>query len=203
MGAVSFMQCGYGENYKDVFNDLVNEATYEYGNNDYNGTISTCFISSYKKMADVYSASVEKTARKLAAGNMDDVYKRNCVVLDLGIVHYEIVKVKKIIPKITRKAEYKQKYAVMRWEDNEIFSKMIKHYDTKKEADADAIRRSLKNPNDSYFVVKRMINTNNGDDTVTQFKTEIIKRKTKPKTIPEGCIVKEIHKYLFYGVASE
>ena len=198
MGASNFIQTGYGCNAGEVFDLLVKEAEYERGHDGYNGTISTCTYIGCKKVSDIYNKSVDKKAYKIIE---NDNYGRKweAKALDLGIVRYEVIRVKKVVPKTKKKAEFKQRYAVILLNSN----KMKAHFETKKEADEDALKRILKNPNEEYIVCKRSININNGDDTVTEFKVEVSERKSKPKNIPTGCILREIHKYLFYGFAAE
>ncbi len=203
MGATNVIKAGYGENVRDVFDYLVKKAIREYGEDRYNGTISTCSLGSCTKLADTYSTSVEKKALKIAYEKVDDLWKGDCVALDLGVCRYDLIRIKKVIPKIKKKAEFRQRYVVMLLDSNGFLSKRVSHFETKKEADEDAMKRIMKNPNENYFVSKRSININNGDDVVTEFKVEVSERKSKPKTIPEGCVLKEIHKYIFYGMAAE
>lgn len=202
MGASNFIETGYGSNAGEVFDLLVKDAEYEKGHDRYNGTISTCSYVGCKKVADVYTKSVDKKAYKIIE---DDNYGRKweAKALDLGVVRYEIVRIKKVIPKSKKKAEFRQRYAVMLLDSYGVLYKMKAHFETKKEADEDALKRILKNPNEKYVVCKKAININNGDDTVTEFKVEVSERKSKPKTIPAGCILREIHKYIFYGFAAE
>lgn len=207
MGAVDIITFGEGTNYKDVFNQLVQEAIYEYGNDSYNGTISTCRIGNYscEKFADVYSPSIEKKAYKIARDRIDDMAKCDCEAFDLGVIRYEIIKVKKSLPKINKVAIYKQQYAVIKIDGNGKES-VVKSFETKKIADDYAVKLAFANVGknmETYFVAKRPVNINNGNDKVTEFKLEIKKQKSKPKTVPKGCIVNEIHRYLFYGLAAE
>ena len=91
----------------------------------------------------------------------------------------------------------------MKYEDNGFLAKVVSHFATKTEADEEAVKLILKNPNIGYYVSKRMINISNGEDKVTEFKVEVSERKSKPKNVPKGCALREIHKYVFYGWASK
>lgn len=202
MGAINFVKTGYGINPGEVFESIVKKAEYEYGHDKYNGTISTCDYSGCRKIADIYTKSVDKKAMKIIEDE-DYGQKWEARALDLGVVRYDIIYVKKRIPTIRKKAEYKLRYAVMKYEDNGFLAKVVSHFATKTEADEEAVKLILKNPNIGYYVSKRMINISNGEDKVTEFKVEVSERKSKPKNVPKGCALREIHKYVFYGWASK
>ena len=83
-GAQPFAQVGDGKYAKEVFNKLVDEATYEYGHDPYNGTISTTnFGGSTIKIADTYSEEADAKAREYIE-NDDNGDKWVSKCLDLG-----------------------------------------------------------------------------------------------------------------------
>ena len=134
MGATNFLKTGYGTDPRMVFDELVKQAEYERGHDIYSGTIYTCRYAGCRKITDSYTASADKKARKLIE---DEDYgeKWSAKALDLGVVKYEIVRVKKIIPKFKKKAEYKLRYAVMIFDENSLYPNVHSHFATKTEAD--------------------------------------------------------------------
>lgn len=200
MGAQNFSIVGYGTSPREVFDGLVQDAEYEYGHDSYNGTISTCSLGRMKKVADKYTKSVDDKAHKIIE---DEDYgeKWEARVLDLGVVRYELYSAKKVTHKAKRVAEYRQRFVVLNI-DPFGKDKVVSHFATKKEADDEALRLIAKYPKNDYAVAKRSININNGDDIVTDFKTEKKIRASKPKSVPKGSILREVHKYVFYGWAA-
>ena len=105
MGAINFTEEAFSTSAEAAFNSLVEDAVYRNGHDSYNGTISTCVLRRVRKMADKYSKTVEKKAHDLIMKE-DYGIKWEAECLDLGVVHYEIVKVKKVTKKISKPAEY-------------------------------------------------------------------------------------------------
>lgn len=200
MGAQNFSIVGYGTSAREVFEGLVQDAEYEYGHDSYNGTISTCSLGRMKKVADKYTKSVDGKAHKIIEDE-DYGVKWEARVLDLGVVRYELYSAKKVAHKAKKVAEYRQRFVILNL-DSCGREKMVSHFATKKEADDEALRLIAQYPKNDYVVAKRSINVNRGDDVVTEFKTETKVRASKPKTIPKGSILREVHKYIFYGWAA-
>jgi hypothetical protein len=198
MGACGFCEHIEGYNAGECFDRLVSDAISEYGNDPYNGTISTCSMGRVKTISKKYSNAVNEKAMKMI---QDEDYGRKWVasVLDLGVVGYDIISITKKAPTTKTKAKYVQKYAVIR--DEERGEKVIASFDSKTEADEKAIKLTMDNPLKTYFVAKRPVNINNGDDTVTNI---IVKRERREKPLKpnKNRIVKEVHKYIFYGLAA-
>ena len=92
MGACSFMEIGYGKDARTAYDDLVEQNEYEYGHDSYNGTISTTYgfrmarceldCSSNAK----WNKTREKKAYDLAYERLDNLEKRDCECIDLGVV---------------------------------------------------------------------------------------------------------------------
>ena len=75
MGACSFVNKGRGKSMRDVYTDLVDEATSEYGYDSYNGTIST--TSSYQDITNEWKASKEDI-RTFISKKLENASKRDC-----------------------------------------------------------------------------------------------------------------------------
>lgn len=83
-GAQPFANVGDGKYAKEVFNKLVDEATYECGHDPYNGTISTTnFGGSVIKIADTYSEEADVKAKEYIEKD-DNGEKWVSKCLDLG-----------------------------------------------------------------------------------------------------------------------
>ena len=84
-GAQPFAQVGDGKSAKEVFNKLVDEATYECGHDPYNGTISTTNFggSNVIKIADTYSEEADVKAKEYIEKD-DNGEKWISKCLDLG-----------------------------------------------------------------------------------------------------------------------
>lgn len=95
MGACSFMKESYGKDYKDAYNNAVESAIRYYGENPYNGTISTtcgcrklyCEIDGSNSN---WTKTREKKAYEIAYKKLDDLEKYECMVIDLGRVSNRI-----------------------------------------------------------------------------------------------------------------
>lgn len=94
MGAQSFVTYGYGKTLKDAYENAKQEAIQYYGENPYNGTISTtytcmltrCVVDSETR----WSKKKEKIALNIAYELLNDTEKRECMAIDLGKVSNRI-----------------------------------------------------------------------------------------------------------------
>lgn len=203
MGATNFYHIIDAYSPREGFNALVDQAIYEHGADGYNGTISTCSLGcSVKKMTSSsgkYTKSVLKKAMKYME---DEDYGRKweATCLDLGIVAYDVITAKKTNAKPKEKAEYRQKYVVLH-SDFEFGEVSVGYRDTKKEADDLAMELAVKN-NADYYVAKRPVKINRGDDIVTKIEFVGTRKKTVPKSVSSNAVVKPLHRYLFYGWAA-
>lgn len=203
MGACDFIHTAVGFSASEEFNKLVAAAEYEDGHEGYNGTISTCSLGRVTKFSDVCTPAVEKKAYKYIRehGNGE---KWIASVLDLGVVCYEQISVKKIPPSYRVQAKYQQRFVVVKVPYNhDDRERYVADFASKPEADAYAMKKTLEDPDTEYTVHKRPIIVNGGTDTVTLFKIEKRELKMRPKTVKAGAVLKEKHKYVFYGLASE
>lgn len=200
MGAISFCKTITAYSAEEAFRQLFDEAIYDNGHDSYNGTISTCDMGRVRVISDKYTESVRKKALKIVEENHNGT-KRVADCIDMGIVEYHTISAKKTSEKSKIKAEYRQKYVVILEDD---FGKdiVVSYYDTKTEADKEAIRLALKN-NWEYQVKKMPVKINRGSDVVTNVRLVKKVTHTKPKKAAEGSVVKPLRKYMFYGFAAE
>ena len=94
MGAISFMKISYGKDMKDAYQNAVKDARECYGNNPYNGTISTTYGFS-KVYCEIdgngtCTKAKESKAYQIANEKIYDMDKRECKGIDLGKVSRNI-----------------------------------------------------------------------------------------------------------------
>lgn len=198
MGARYFMHTAYGKSAISAFDALCREAEGEYGMDIYNGTISTTNLSKTIRFSEKYSEAVEKRARKEIS--KENIYKRDCICYDLGAVEYQVISYKKI-SHTDNPPKYAMKYVVCEYDDCGR-THDLESYDTKKQADDYALSL-LKKDSSKCLEVQKKQKRVAGNPTVTEFKREVKKYKTKPKKLPEGSTLVEKHKYIFVGMAAE
>ena len=195
MGARSFNHVIQASSAGKAFDMLHGSATYEYGHDSYNGTISTCSMGRCVKSYGVYSKKNTQEAQKIIE-DRDNGEKYRADYIDLGVSHYEIREVKKTNREYT--AKYKQKF-VVRDISIEGHGKVYDKFDTKPQADALAIKLALEGK--EVCVMKQMVKLS-GNDTVAEFDVKTKVQKTKPKLkANDKRVVIPIHVYCFFGWA--
>ena len=126
MGATTFTMTAKGNDVKEVFNDLVEEALRLYGDNRYNGKISTTSLANEIRLPK----EVQKSKNKNKAINellMEDdnfgfIHKWETRYADLGVVHYESYIPKWVAdarkPKIEKGVRTERKFSVVKKQNN-------------------------------------------------------------------------------------
>lgn len=200
MGACNFAIEWTGADYHQGFSELTEHATYEYGYDPYNGTISTTHLSRRNptKIADRCTKTAEKRAQKFLEEH-DYGEKWECRVLDLGVVGYEISKFVKV-PHTKADAQFQTRYVAYADECE------LGTYKTATEARA-ALEEAISRPRHSnvgYFhVEKKAVKVAGKSTTTVAYERQARIAKTKPKTTPKGATVTPVHKFVFYGWAAE
>lgn len=203
MGAQAFEETILAPTAKEGFDILYNEAIYQFGREAYNGTISTCSMARrpFYTFKDSYKESNYKKAMKMIE---DDDYGEKWIAkyIDLGVVEYRLMKPKKINTE-KEKPKYKLSYVVkendyMSSKNTTIHNKLS--FDTKSEAVSKAMQ--LASNNNKTYCINREYVIEKGNPEVARIEIEEKSYKSKPKNIPKGCAIKEIHKYIFFGWAS-
>lgn len=197
MGAKSFIEYGEGVNAREVFDNLVSDATFSHGNDRYNGTINTCSIGRNKLTFNNYKESNIKKAYEFIDKNGNGE-KWIADYIDLGVIRYEVITFKK--KHTGNKPKYEMKHTVKQTKGFEDLS--VKSFETKKEADDYALSLSIKNSNNYYFVDKEYVLIE-GKSITTEIEKEIKTYKSRPNLKPmKNRVIIPIHKYLFFGWAS-
>ena len=117
MGATNFVEeVTTTGSVQDAFDRLVSEYEREYGERAYNGTISTCSLGRCKLSFDKYSESNYKKAKNYIS---DNHYGSKWIAdyIDLGVVGYKVIIVKKEILK--NKPEYKLRFVISKYSNFE------------------------------------------------------------------------------------
>jgi hypothetical protein len=194
MGAQSFVKTITAATAQEAYQRLYDSAVYEYGNDSYNGTISTCSMGRCKKSFSTYKAENEKQARELI-DRLDNGEKWIADYIDLGVVEIQKVTVKKVVKTYT--ADYRFMFGVYKSHTNDLVSTRAL-FKTKGEADKYAINLALKGQD--VQVRRRPVNMG-GNDIVSTFET--VRTPTKKKTTKTpNAIIQEKHKFVFFGWAA-
>ncbi|AIY85231.1 hypothetical protein U729_3178 (plasmid) [Clostridium baratii str. Sullivan] len=196
MGATNFLHEIESESAKKAFRVLVEEANYDYGLQDYNGSINTCSLSGCTMKFDKWSKTNEKKAMKFIEEDEDYGIKWKAQYVDLGVIGFDVRTVKVVNNKNQKAAKLKY---VVRTSGTDSF---VNSFDKKELANKEALNYSLKHG--ITCTVKKEYcskNSSNTDISYTSVQTKRYKTKPKLKDLPNRKIV-PIHKYLFYGWAS-
>lgn len=197
MGACNFVERAKGVSPRDVFECLRRNAEFEYGNDPYNGTISTCSLSgSPHKVSDRWNKTAEKKAMQYIKSR-DYGSKWYAEVVDAGVVEYEICTLKRVqTPKAD--AQFQTRYGVY------VGGKHERDFPTAAAANAYVRDNLYRYAGDAYAVEvkKHSVRVKGNHDTVTRYEQSIRVTKTRPKRVPKGAVVREVHMWYFYGWAS-
>lgn len=198
MGATEFANTWTGTDYKQGFRELCDQATFEYGNDPYNGTISTTHLSHRRphKVADRYTKTADKKAQAYLE-KVDYGERWETRVIDLGVCGYEVARFVKV-PHTSADAQFQTRYVAYA-DERELGT-----YKTAAEARA-ALEKAIALPRNakvSYFhVEKKAVKVSGKSTTTCAYERQVRIMKSAPKTIPKGATVTPIHKFVFYGLA--
>lgn len=199
MGSTNFIEeITTTKSVREAFNTLVEKYEREYGDRDYNGTISTCSLGSCKLSFEKYTEGNYNKAKKYIKNN-DYGHKWRADYIDLGIGGYKVITIKKEIFK--NKPEYKLRYVVYMYKH---FEKIITNfnYSTKTEADNKAFALTLE-IGVEHRVVKEYLLVNNSKSDCSRFYVDNKEYKSKPNLKPlKNRKIIPIKRYLFFGWAS-
>lgn len=201
MGATNFVCEIDATTARDGFDALCHEATFEYGHDSYNGTISTCH---FYGTAHTTGERFTKTSMKKAMGIIErEDYGRKweARAIDCGVVGYRIDRMVKV-PHTKADAIFQTVFSVMVTRED---GRESNEGDYKTQAEANkALEHVLaRNPRAvSIEVVKRSKMVKGKSAVATRYERQSRVAKTKPKTTPKGATVTPIHHYVYYGWAS-
>lgn len=184
MGACDVHAIGYGATAGEAFDAIVEDCILRYGDDQYNGKISTCSLQKCYRNFDIYKKGNEEKAWKfLEKLNVD---KRDAYAVDLGVKYYEVRKCRFV----KGTGSFKVQFCVNR-----------KIFNTLKQAKDYALAYA-KQTKEKAVVTKKYVNQN-GDDTFGYVDVSVKEYTKKPKRIPDNATIREIHAYCFYGMAAE
>lgn len=203
MGARNYSFSGTGYGAQEIFDGQMSDNAYEHGHNSYNGYGYGAYLCGCKKKFDKYVQTNDKKAREIIQDfyENDNGGKNEIYYIDLGVVEYHIIK-RKIKNESPKKApKFELRYCLNSGEycgreDNKILES---HKDKK------VIAEKLLKAVDKYpnaYMSKEYVCVS-GITRVSTVETEVSARKARPKTIPAGTILKEVHKYIFFGWVAE
>lgn len=202
MGAQAFHHTINAETFKEGYNILYEEAICEYGSDPYSGTIATCDCAarpSYKFDGAYKESNMDKALKMIEDEDYGEKWLASFI--DLGVVEYKVIK-----PKKTNKEKSNPKYKIgytvrpsSQYDSNSHRGRSL-NFNTKTEAVNKAMELSIEDKIE-YNVYKEYVLVE-GNPLLTTVELEAKSYKTKPKKVPQGCRLVEVHKYIFYGWAA-
>lgn len=203
MGATNFLHFANAKTAKAGFYQLTEDAIYEYGNDGYNGTISTTsFVGVTKTVADKYTKTAEKAAVKYIE-NHDFGRKWECRAVDCGVVEYRVITVKKDTSfKSCGAPKYETRFVVVTdWNQKQVLDETFANQTEAIKAWGEAVRRGKVDANTYVTIVKKPVLVA-GRAEVARIVPVVKTYKSRPKNIPAGAVLEEIHRFAYYGWAS-
>ena len=209
MGATTFTMTEKGNDVKEVFNDLVEEALRLYGDNRYNGKISTTSLANEIRLPKEVQNSKDKNKAinelLMKDENFGFIHKWETRYADLGVSHYESYVPKWVAdarkPKIEKGVRTERKFSVVKKQNNtrtktyqarNIFPNITK---AKKYAKEQALKTGEEftimqhRSNEEMFQVGHM-------NLIADGKTYKTPRKLKTK------VVKPVNEFIFFVYAA-
>lgn len=153
MGATEFFIKGRGRTIKEAYEQAIEDAIDEYGNDPYNGTIST--TTRFIDVTDEYKKS-KKSMPEYINDKMDRASKRDCFAICLEKPVENTNKTKSVVINKPYKGtrQWKLIYKVVNWNGSDCFFESEKKEDAVKAARA----YSEKNQATTYIhIVKKLV----------------------------------------------
>lgn len=181
--------------------------SWSHSDDSYSGDWNTC--ASLYKIHKVFEKCTEsnlkkfktmKKYQKMVEDTFDKVGKRSCEALDLGVVYYETWTVKKSKATNAKKPIYKTQFVVYGYDGN-MNKREISVETTQTLADKKAQKYTLERGYDAWWEKTKVLVS--GSEDRARFSLSVKKTKSKPKTVRNGAIVREVHKYYVLGMAAE
>lgn len=226
MGATNFEHECDAYDAKAAFRILSVSARREYGEDCYNGTISTCSFGHVTAKTYGKTGKVTKTSLKKAYDLVErDDWGRKwyCDAIDCGVKEWHVITLKKV-PHTKATVQFRTVFTIMvdgipygissaGVIDIANYSSIVATQpselgDFKTQAEANKELKRLiaygkLNDAREVEIVKRAIPTSGKASNVAiKYTRDVRVLKSKPKSVPDGAIVKELHTYVLYGWAS-
>jgi len=226
MGATNFEHECDAYDAKEAFRTISDSARREYGEDCYNGTISTCSFGrvtakTYGKTGKVTPTSMKKAHDFIE--RHDWGHKWYCDAVDCGVKEWHVITLKKV-PHTKATVQFRTVFTIMvdgipyglspagvvdyAYYASLTATQASERGDFKTQAEANKeLKRLIAHGklNDAHEVeiVKRAIPTSGKASNVAiRYVRDTRVLKNKPKSVPDGAIVKELHTYVLYGWAS-
>lgn len=198
MGMRSFYVTECGRDEYEAFSKLVQEAQREYGDDMYNGTISTTeLVGDPVVIAEKFSDESENAGSEYAKkNNYGEKWESRC--LDLGVKEYTVTTVKKTHSR-PRQSRVCTQYILEEFKDGAVTA-IGKPFEIREEAEAAAMKRAIENG--TRVVVRETQVLVKGKDVVTYINSDVQHYEKLPKDLPECAVVSALHVYGFYGWAA-
>lgn len=194
MGAVGAIETMTGSSPQEAFGILCQQMQREYGEDPYNGTLSTCNLGRCVKRFGKYSETNKKQAYKLIDKAFEDgtAQKWRANYIDLGVKKYIVTEYK--LKKMSNSPKYKIGYIVKsNVETDRYFSSKTEAYDY-------ALKTA---PRGGYLWIEKGYYLMEGNSRIAEVEANVKEYKKKPARIKAGAHVEEVHEYIFFGYAAE
>ena len=201
MGSRFISRSAIGYNMSDGFGAISREDEERYGNDYYSGHFGSAYLGRTRSInSGLISEKAEKEVRSILAAAQDDDngYGNSITGLDVGIVEYEIITVKK---KTIKKTENTKPKWEMYYRVYDIYTdKVLYESKDKKLATDKMLELAITHRGVELFKEPILVKGSSAECGVT---VSVKKSKKKPARIPQNAVLKEAHRYVFYGWVKE
>lgn len=206
MGACGFMHSTEAVTAREGFDMLADEAHYARGWDGYNGTISTTGLRRTIDMSNGGKATKTSTkaAEKKAGEDLENdlIPKGSCWAYDCGIVEYRVSKLVKRDVQPPAAPKYELCWQVT----DRLGGKLLVDgkFKTKTEAKNAMLAEFARHPEkfkyDDAKIVRHHVLVS-GDPADSMWGIQTRAYKSRPKNIPAGAVLEEIHRFVYAGLA--
>lgn len=196
MGARDFNKSVTAKTAEEGFSLLTSEATFESGNDGYNGTINTCDMGGCVKRFDKFNQTTMKQATK----KIEEYEKEKGVAyyIDCGVEKMELITVENKRGNY-KKPVYKEQYCLYVRERRSYGDILIGEKNTFKEAKLYAGNYALKEGISVSIRKERRLMK--GETTVAEVVIKHREIKTVPKTLKLNQKIEKYYRFAFFGLA--
>lgn len=195
MGANFICHTLTGYTARDTFNPFRDDQAEKYGSDYYGGTFGSTNLGYVRTLTTgLCTKEIEKEAKSILDQAEDDEKSTTVKGLDLGIVGYDIITVKKVKPTNPSPAKYEMGYILY---DSILEKKVLAKGKDKKEMENKLLEMALEYPE---AILKKTHLLVSGTELVCELNVTTKRVTKKPTRSPKNAIIKEVHKYVFFGV---
>lgn len=198
MGACEIYETVVAGSAREGYDRLVEEAVNMYGEDSYNGTISTTYGYTMKKFDMPKTKKAEKELNAFIKKCYEKCGKRDAICIDLGVVSYERIKLVKKTKKSS--ATFRQMYVL---KIRKGFNDFRIEKTAEKKSDLDKHIMTYLKKGYEVCIAKEPVNVNHGNTELATYSRAFEFFKRKPKATKDTLEIREMHKYIFVGWAAE